>query len=86
MIFGKPTHDCNDLMDDKKAWPDWSRTKGYIIPAGCGIIIKKGTCHDFPVSMGPELTAFVINTKKVIDALTSMKEAAPMDFGDCYKV
>ena len=36
--------------------------------------------------MGPELTAFVINTKEVIDALTSMKEAAPMDFGDCYKV
>ena len=29
---------------------------------------------------------FIINTKEVVDALTSMKEAGPMDFGDCYKV
>ena len=73
MILGKPTHDRDDLMDDEKASPDWSRTKGYIIPAGCGIIIKKGTWHEFPMSVGPKLTVFVINTKEVIDALTSMK-------------
>mmetsp|Transcript_33795 Transcript_33795/g.71052 ORF Transcript_33795/g.71052 Transcript_33795/m.71052 type:complete len:584 (-) Transcript_33795:82-1833(-) len=86
LVLGEPTHDRDDLTDDEKAWPDWSRTKGYILPAGCGIIIKKGTWHDFPVSVGPELTTFVINTKEVIDALMSMKEPAPMDFGDCYKV
>lgn len=86
MVLGEPTHDRDDLTEDERCWPDMSRAKGYIIPPGCGIIIKKGTWHDFPVSVGPDLAVFIINTKEVIDALTSMKEPAPMDFGDCYKV
>ena len=56
MILGEPTHDRDDLTEDERCWPDWSRTKGYIIPPGCGIIIKKGTWHDFPVSVGPEVS------------------------------
>mmetsp|Transcript_18208 Transcript_18208/g.32558 ORF Transcript_18208/g.32558 Transcript_18208/m.32558 type:complete len:840 (+) Transcript_18208:135-2654(+) len=86
MVLGEPTHDRDDLNEDEKRWPDWTRTKGYIIPPGCGIIIKKGTWHDFPVSVGPDVTAFIINTKEVVDALTSMKSPGPMNFGDCYKV
>lgn len=86
LVLGEPTHDREDLTEDERNWPDWGRTRGYIVPPGCGIIIKKGTWHDFPVSVGPDVTVFVLNTREVIDALSSMKEAAPMDFGDCYKV
>lgn len=85
-ILGEPTHDRDDLTEEERRLPDLNRMKGYIIPPGCGIIIKKGTWHDFPVSVGPEVTVFIINTKEVVDALTSMKEPGPMDFGDCYKI
>ncbi|KAL7466977.1 hypothetical protein ACHAXS_007244 [Conticribra weissflogii] len=86
LILGEPTHDREDLDEDERHLPDISKIRGYIVPAGYGIIIKKGTWHDFPVSMGPEATVFVINTKEVVDALASMNEPSPMNFGDCYKV
>mmetsp|Transcript_23074 Transcript_23074/g.48755 ORF Transcript_23074/g.48755 Transcript_23074/m.48755 type:complete len:812 (+) Transcript_23074:2048-4483(+) len=86
LILGEPTHDREDLNEDERRLPDISKIRGYIVPAGYGIIIKKGTWHDFPVSVGPEATVFVINTKEVVEALASMKEPSPMDFGDCYKV
>lgn len=85
-ILGEPTHDREDLTEKERRLPDLKRMKGYIMPPGWGIIIKKGTWHDFPMSVGPDVSVFIINTKEVVDALTSMKEPAPMDFGDCYKV
>ena len=86
MILGEPTHDREDLSENERCFPDIKRMKGYLIPAGCGMIIKKGTWHDFPLSVGPDVTVFIINTREVVEALGSMKEAAPMDFGDCYKI
>lgn len=86
LVLGEPTHERIDLTEEERNWPDPTRTKGYIIPPGCGIIIKKGVWHDFPVSVGPELTVFIINTREVVDALMSMNEPAPMNFGDCFKV
>ncbi|KAL7551791.1 hypothetical protein ACHAWF_014982 [Thalassiosira exigua] len=86
MVLGEPTHDRVALTEDERRWPDLNRAKGYIIPAGCGIILKKGTWHDFPISLGPAVTVFIINTREVVEALMSMEEPAPMDFGDCYKV
>ena len=70
----------------QRALPDRSRLEAVILPAGCGIILKKGTWHDFPVSCGPPITAFILNTKNVVAALASMPQAAPMDHGDCFKI
>lgn len=86
LVLGEATHDRQDLTAEERMRPDINRIKGYIIPPGCGIIIKKGVWHDFPISCGPDLTIFTINTREVVEALMSMKEPAPMDFGDCYKV
>ncbi|KAL7449272.1 hypothetical protein ACHAWC_001344, partial [Mediolabrus comicus] len=85
-VLGEPTHDREDLSESERRMPDLSRMKGYIIPGGCGIILKKGTWHDFPVSVGPDVNVFILNTREVVDALMSMDEAAPMDFCDCYKI
>lgn len=85
-VFGEPTHDRDDLSPEARNIPDITRTKAYIVPGGAGIIIKKGTWHDFPVSCGPSVHAFVINTKEVVAALASMKSPAPMNHGDCYKL
>ena len=86
MILGEPTHEREDLSENERKFPDVSRLRGYLIPAGCGIIIKKGTWHDFPVSIGPNVNVFVLNTAEVVEALMKMKEPMPMDFGDCYKI
>jgi ureidoglycolate lyase len=85
-VFGEPTHDREDLDEKQRSLPDPSNIKAFIIPAGMGIIIKKGTWHDFPVSCGPPVTSFVINTEEVVAALASMKSPAPMNHGDCFKL
>ena len=69
-----------------RALPDLSRLEALILPPGCGIIIKKGTWHDFPVSCGPPITVFIINTKEVVTALATMPQAAPMKHGDIFKL
>ena len=85
-MLGEPTQDREDLDEHSRSLPDLDTVKAFIIPPGCGIIIKKGTWHDFPVSCGPPLTAFIINTMEVVEALAAMPAPAPMDQGDCYKI
>ena len=85
-VLGEPTHDREDLDEKGRSKPDPDRTKAYIIPAGMGLILKKGTWHDFPVSCGPPVSAFILNTEEVVAALASMPKPAPMDHGDCFKL
>ncbi|CAE8686885.1 unnamed protein product, partial [Polarella glacialis] len=85
-VLGEPTHDREDLDEKQRKLPDPSWIKAYIIPAGMGLIIKQGTWHDFPVSCGPPVSAFILNTEEVVAALASMPTAAPMDHGDCFKL
>merc|ERR1712216_925736 len=85
-VLGKSTHDRADLSPEAQRRPDPETIKAYIIPGGCGIILKIGVWHDFPVSCGPPVTTFVVNTEEVVAALASMKEPAPMDHGDCFKL
>lgn len=41
-VLGEPTHDRADLSPEERERPDLSRVAAYIVPPGCGIIIKKG--------------------------------------------
>mmetsp|Transcript_10752 Transcript_10752/g.28455 ORF Transcript_10752/g.28455 Transcript_10752/m.28455 type:complete len:510 (+) Transcript_10752:50-1579(+) len=85
-VLGEPTHDREDLDEKHRALPDPARVKAYILPAGMGIILKKGTWHDFPVSCGPPVSSFILNTDEVVEALASMPKASPMNHGDCFKL
>mmetsp|Transcript_110228 Transcript_110228/g.235380 ORF Transcript_110228/g.235380 Transcript_110228/m.235380 type:complete len:513 (-) Transcript_110228:145-1683(-) len=85
-VLGEPTHDREDLDEKHRGLPDPATMKAYIIPPGMGIIIKKGTWHDFPVSCGPPVSTFILNTEEVVEALASMKVPAPMNHGDCFKL
>lgn len=86
LVLGEPTHDRLDLSLEARQLPDPNTIKAYIVPPGFGIIIKKGTWHDFPVSCGAPVSAFVINTREVVAALQAKKEAGPMNEGDCFKL
>lgn len=85
-VLGEPTHDREDLDEKRRALPDPDTIKAFIVPAGMGIIIKKGTWHDFPVSCGPPVSSFILNTEEVVAALASMPKASPMNHGDCFKL
>lgn len=85
-VFGEPTHDRLDLDEKHRALPDPDRVKAFVLSAGMGIILRKGTWHDFPVSCGPPVSSFILNTEEVVEALASMPKAAPMNHGDCYKL
>lgn len=41
LVLGEATEDREDLTEEERRYPDINRMKGYLIPPGCGIIIKK---------------------------------------------
>jgi len=77
MVLGKPTE--NNL-------PDLSSVRAFLFPSGTGVILQKGTWHDFPMSAGPTVSVLTFNSAEVVEALTSMSAPMEMDFGDVFKV
>ena len=54
---------------------------------GYGLILKKGTWHDFPVSLRNSITVLTFNSAEVVEALAAMKEPGEMlGQGDVYKI
>jgi ureidoglycolate lyase len=54
---------------------------------GCGLIIKQGTWHDFPVSLGNPVTVLTFNSAEVVEALAAMRAPGEMlGQGDVYKI
>ena len=77
MILGKPTNNSTS--------PDLENLVCFKIPAGHGIMIHKGTWHDFPLAISKPVTCLTANSEKVVKALASMKEPAEMNHGDVEK-
>jgi len=87
MVLGKPTHDRTDLTEEQRALPDLSNVKAFIIPPGYGLILKQGTWHDFPVSLGKPTTVLTFNSAEVVEALAAMRVPGEMlGQGDVYKI
>ncbi len=80
MVLGKPNH-----AQGAKA-PDLAQVKCFIFPAGHGIMLHKGTWHDFPLCVKDPVTVLTANSPEVVDALASMASASEMDHGDVYKI
>lgn len=66
--------------------PDLDRVRCFVFPAGHGILLHKGTWHDFPLSTGEPVTCLTANSEEVVDALASMKEPTEMNHGDVFKL
>jgi len=80
MVLGKPNHERG-----KKA-PDLSDVKCFILPPGHGIMLHKGTWHDFPLCVKDPVTVLTANSPEVVEALSSMADAIEMDQGDVFKI
>ena len=78
IILGKSTiHSSSPNLDDLVC---------FKIPAGHGIMIHKGTWHDFPLAIDLPVTCLTMNSEKIVKALASMKESAEMNHGDVEKI
>lgn len=80
MVLAKPNH------EQGKDKPDLDTVRCFIFPPGHGIMLHKGTWHDFPLSVGEPVTCLTANSPEVVQALASMKEPTEMDHGDVYKI
>lgn len=80
MVLGKPNH------EQGKKVPDLDTVKCFVLPPGYGIMIHKGTWHDFPLCVKDPVTVLTANSPEVVEALASMKGAHEMDHGDVYKI
>lgn len=78
MVLGKPSPDSKV--------PDLSNVKAFIFPPGHGVMIHKGTWHDFPLCVKEPVTVLTANSPEVVEALSSMAAATEMDHGDVYKI
>lgn len=80
MVLGKPTQDRGENQ------PRLDEVVGFIIPPGHGVMIHKGTWHDFPMAIDRPVTVLTANSEEVVAALASQKESAEMDRGDVFKI
>lgn len=80
MVLGKPNHEAG------KDVPDLDTVKCFILPAGHGVMIHKGTWHDFPLCVKEPVTVLTANSPEVVEALASMSGANEMNHGDVYKI
>jgi ureidoglycolate lyase len=80
MVLGKPTHGSGSRL------PDLGNVKCFVFPPGHGIMIHKGTWHDFPLCVKDPVTVLTANSPEVVEALASMGSPREMDHGDVYKI
>jgi len=66
--------------------PDLASVVAFVFPPGHGIMLHKGTWHDFPMALDRPVTVLVMNSAEVVAALSSQGTPAEMDRGDIYKI
>jgi ureidoglycolate lyase len=77
MVLGQPTAGPT---------PDLASVVAFVFPPGHGIMLHKGTWHDFPLALDRPVTVLVMNSAEVVEALAAQKTPAEMDRCDVYKI
>jgi ureidoglycolate lyase len=83
MVLGRPTHDRDGAAADL---PELEDVRCYVLPPGHGIMLHKGTWHDFPLCVAEPVTVMTANSPEVVLALAAAKTPAEMDSGDVFKI
>ncbi|MCU1350168.1 MAG: Ureidoglycolate lyase [Acidobacteria bacterium] len=80
MVLGKPNHEGGGQV------PALDDVVCFVFPPGHGVMLHKGTWHDFPLAVDLPVTCLTANSPEVVIALASQKEPAEMNTGDVYKI
>ena len=78
MVLGKPNPN-SDL-------PDLHDVKCFVFEPGHGVMIHKGTWHDFPLCVKEPVTTLTMNSEEVVEALISASAPEEMNRGDVFKI
>lgn len=77
LILGKPNHEKLPNINDLRC---------FIFNSGTGILLHKGTWHDFPIATQESVTVLTGNSNEVIDTLIKLDRAREIDEGDIFKL
>lgn len=80
MVLAKPNHAEGGRL------PDFSSMVAFRIAAGHGIMIHRGTWHDFPMAIQEPVTVFTVNSEEVVKALCAVPAPQEIDDGDVFKI
>lgn len=80
MVLAPPNH------AEGKNVPDLDKVKAFVFPAGVGLMIHKGTWHDFPFPVEDEVTVLTANSDEVVTALANCPTPRELFDGDVYKI
>lgn len=80
MVLGAPTHAAGSSL------PDLATVRAFRFPAGHGILLHRGTWHDFPMAWTDAVTVLTASSEEVIDALASARSAEELTAGDVRKI
>ncbi len=83
MLLGTPTQ---HLEGTAQNLPNVETLKCFKFPPGTGILLSRGTWHDFPMAINKPVTCITGNSEEVVDALVKMVGPGEMDQGDVYKI
>lgn len=77
MVLGKPNEGDVPALEDVRC---------FIFPPGHGVMLHKGTWHDFPLAVDKPVTCLTANSPEVVVALASQATPDEMNSGDVYKI
>ena len=80
MVLAPPNHETGGDL------PDLDAARALRIPAATGLLLHRGTWHDFPIACRGPVTFLLGNSAEVIDALRAAGTARELDQGDVYKI
>lgn len=83
LLLGKPTH---HYTGKNSLEPDLATIQCFKFSPGTGLLLNKGTWHDFPMAINRPVTCITGNSDEVVKALVAMKYPDEMNAGDVFKI
>jgi ureidoglycolate lyase len=80
MVLGPPTQGRGLTV------PRLDELRAFHFRAGQGVLIHRGTWHDFPMACRRAVTVLTANSEEVVETLAHTPVAAELDAGDVFKI
>ena len=80
LVLGRPNH------EQGREVPDIDSLVAFVLPPGHGVLIHRGTWHDFPMAVDRPVTVLTMNSAEVVEALSAHRGPTEMNAGDVYKL
>lgn len=80
MVLAKPNHEASLSV------PNLADMVAFRLPPGHGIMIHRGTWHDFPMAIKDPVTVLTANSEEVVKALCAISGPQEIDDGDVFKI